>query len=383
MNQGQPAAAEPAPKPSFSKTLVISGVGMNEGGILTVLRDFTAAAERTLSSEWRIVVLAHKKELMNCARAEVMEYPTIKSSWFRRIGFELFTSRRLAKELGATVWFAMHDITPLVDTERQYVYCHNPTPFTRPTFRSLRFDRIFVIHSLLYRYIYSLNIKRNTKVFVQQKWIRERFLRDFGARDVVVSRPAKNGKNAGGGVRAAAIRKPSLKRWIYPTFPRHFKNVEVVGLALELLEKNPEWSGEVVVTIDGSENTYAKWLCERFGHLRSLKLIGRQTAAQMARLYSAADGLIFPSKLETWGLPITESQERGLPLLVADLEYAYETVGHYDAVTFFDPNDPAALAKLLLDLSTGQARMGSTESVEIRDDFVVTGWDNLVHEVCN
>jgi glycosyltransferase involved in cell wall biosynthesis len=369
---------------SATKTLVVSGVGMKEGGILTVLREFVSAAENILSDEWRIVVLAHKRDLLTCQRAEVREYPAIKASWLKRMWFELWTSRKLAEELNAEVWFAMHDITPLVRAPRQYVYCHNPTPFTRPTLRAFRFDRVFVIHSLLYRYIYSLNIRRNAKVFVQQGWIRDKFIKDFGARDVVVSRPVEIEAKARPAPAGNFIRKSVLKRWLYPTFPRHFKNIEVIGQALERLEKTtPEWAGEVMVTIDGSENEYSRWICERFGKLRSLRLIGRQEASEMARLYSEVDGLLFSSKLETWGLPISEAQTHDLALLVAEREYAHETVGRYHSVSFFDPDDPVELAQLLLGLSKGEVEIGSTEDAKIEAEYVVAGWENLVREVCN
>lgn len=362
-----------------TRTLVISGVNMTEGGILSVLREVVSAAENVLESHWRIVVLAHRKDLLNVKRAEVIEFPFIKASWLRRMWFELVTSRRIAGELRAEVWLAMHDITPLVNVDRQYVYCHNPTPFTSLSIRALYFDRVFVAFSLLYGVLYSLNIRRNREVFVQQAWIRDAFILRFGARSVVVARPM-----------AALQRDPKLfrvasgplRRWIYPTFPRHFKNVEIVGEALALLESDPAWSGEVLVTIDGSEGRYARYLRRRFGELRTLRFVGRQDAIGMKKLYEQADGLLFPSKLETWGLPITEAQSYGLPILVADLDYARETVGNYDAVTFFNPTDALALAALLHDLSLGKVAPGSASVPPPEAQHTLFGWDALVRRVC-
>ena len=350
---------------------------MSEGGILTVLRNFVTAAEQTLPPEWRIVVLAHRRDLLSCERAQVREFPEIKASWLKRMAFELRDSRSLAKELGATVWFAMQDITPLVDVERQYVYCHNPTCFTRPTLRAVYFDWVFVAHSLLYGWLYSLNIRRNAVVFVQQSWIRDAFLARFGARDVMVSRPSLQ-------LHAARARRTSrpLRRWIYPTFPRHFKNVEVIGEALEILERDPAWSGEVLLTVAGDEGRYARYLKRRFAALRTLKFIGRQDAARMAALYEEADGLLFSSKLETWGLPISEAQSHGLPMLVADMRYARETVGSYDGVTFFDPCDASTLADLLRALANGTLPLGSAVSASSSDVPAIVGWDALVGEVC-
>lgn len=359
------------------KTLVLSGVNMTEGGILSVLRHVTEAAEKLLPPEWRIVVLAHSRSLLSVRRAEVREFPDIKASWFKRMRFELVESKAIARELGATVWVAMHDITPLVEVPRQYVYCHNPSCFSRPNLRSLYFDKKFVAHSLLYGFLYSLNIRRNTAVFVQQSWISDAFIKRFGARDVVVSRPSTLAHPQ----HARRLCGP-LRRWIYPTFPRHFKNVEVIGEALEILERDPSWTGEVILTVDGSEGRYAGYLKRRFGRLRTLKFIGRQDAVGMAALYEGADGLLFPSKLETWGLPITEAQSYGLPMLVADELYAHETVGSYDGVTFFDPNDAKSLATLLKELLTSALPLGRGTSEALSSVPTLVGWDALVREVC-
>jgi glycosyltransferase involved in cell wall biosynthesis len=358
-------------------TLVLSGVNMTEGGILSVLRNVVTAAEKILPPQWRIIVLAHQKSLLKVTRAEVLEFPAIKSSWWKRMYFELFTSRELARNLGATVWVAMHDITPLVDVKRQYVYCHNPTCFTRPTLRSLYFDWIFFAHSLLYGFLYSLNIRRNEQVFVQQSWIRDAFIKRFGAREVTVARPISPAHST-----CAHNIKGPLQRWIYPTFPRHFKNIEIIGDALEILERNSSWAGEVQVTITGDESRYARYLKKRFGHLRTLKFVGRQSATQMANLYVNADGLLFPSKLETWGLPITEAQIHGLPMLIADLKYAHETVGSYEGVSFFDPTDAKGLAKLLLGFSAGEAKLGSTVSTDQSDVPTEVGWEALIQNCC-
>lgn len=378
MSVEQPVTASPDDL-SPRRTLVISGVNMTEGGILSVLRSVVEAAERTLDDSWDILVLAHRRDLLATRRATVREYPDIKASWWRRMKFELVTSHRISQERPVEAWLALHDITPRVVAQRQYVYCHNPTCFTRPTLRALFFDWIFVAHSLLYGWLYSLNIRRNTEVFVQQAWIREEFLRRFGARSVAVSRPAAPAHHA---AVAATGEARSLRRWVYPTFPRHFKNVEVIGQALEILERSSEWAGEVAVTIAGDESRYARWLLRRFGHLKTLKFIGRQGPAQMKALYDGADGLLFPSKLETWGLPITEAQSLGLPLLVADLQYAHETVGDYDAVTFFDPLDAPALADELRALSTGAVAPGRARGGSLTSSHVLTGWDALVAEVC-
>ena len=106
-------------------------------------------------------------------------------------------------------------------------------------------------------------------------------------------------------------------------------------------------------TIDGTENRYARWLRSRFGKLRSLHWIGRQSREQMLEQYNQVDCLVFPSRAETWGLPISEAKQAQLPLLVADLPYARETVGSWDRVAFFPPQDAQTLAQQMAAIVNG------------------------------
>jgi glycosyltransferase involved in cell wall biosynthesis len=135
----------------------------------------------------------------------------------------------------------------------------------------------------------------------------------------------------------------------------------LLGDCLTLLETDPMWNGEVVITIDGSENAYAAQMRARYGALRTLRFIGLQPPEAMDTLYRSADAILFPSLLETWGLPLTEARTLGLPILAADLPYAHESVGRCGNVCFFDPTDAPALADLMLQLHRGDKTFGTAD----------------------
>ena len=111
--------------------------------------------------------------------------------------------------------------------------------------------------------------------------------------------------------------------------------------AVKLLQARGVRNFEVRLTIDGTENRYARWLKRRFGQLPNLRFLGLQSHDRMLEHYKEGNALLFPSRLETWGLPITEAKQHQLPMLVAEVPYAHETVGEYDLVSFFDPQNPA------------------------------------------
>ena len=56
-------------------------------------------------------------------------------------------------------------------------------------------------------------------------------------------------------------------------------------------------------------------------------------------MYRESDFLIFPSSIETLGLPLLEASEFGINILSINLEYAKEVLSDYKNVVFLDCND--------------------------------------------
>jgi glycosyltransferase involved in cell wall biosynthesis len=70
--------------------------------------------------------------------------------------------------------------------------------------------------------------------------------------------------------------------------------------------------------------------------------LGSVTNAELAALYSLADGLIFPSLEEGFGWPIAEAQSCGCPVFTSNRAPMSEVGGR--SATTFDPTDPASAA---------------------------------------
>ncbi|MBZ9625184.1 glycosyltransferase [Clostridium sp. FP2] len=175
--------------------------------------------------------------------------------------------------------------------------------------------------------------------------MREEFIQKYKLKSVIVARPTVAISEV---VNTNYSNEQKNKyKFIYPSYPRFFKNFEVVCMACEILEGKGITAYEVFLTIDGNENKYSKDLKKRYGKLRSVNFMGLQERKHLFNLYGAADCMIFPSKLESWGLPISEFKGTGKSMLVADLPYAHETIGTYDKVCFFNPDNSVELAKLM------------------------------------
>jgi glycosyltransferase involved in cell wall biosynthesis len=322
------------------RTIVISAVNLVEGGTLKVLQDCLREVRQSLP-DWRIVALVNNRNVVNTDGIEIMEMPEPKTSWLKRIFAEYFQFKKISKKINPDIWWSLHDMTPNVKAKSRFVYCHNPTPFFRFTFKQLWLEPKLILFSGLYSLFYKINIKSNRAVIVQQDWLRHGFKRMYGVREVIVAHPVENQ------VVPALQKSGPIKTFVYPSLSRVFKNFELIAEAARLLESEADWQGQIMLTINPTETRLARDLYRRYGNVRGLHFIGRQDRAAMTKLYEQMDCLLFPSRLETWGLPISETKSLGKPMIVADLPYAYETVGSYDQARFVDPDDPRALADIM------------------------------------
>jgi glycosyltransferase involved in cell wall biosynthesis len=325
--------------------IVISAVNLTEAGPLSILTDCLDYAARALTDRYDIVALVHKAQLVRAPGVRVLEFPASKRSWLIRLYYEYLGFLPLSRRLEPYLWLSLHDMTPNVRAQRRAVYFHNPAPFFRLQFKDVVLEPRFSLFVLLYGLLYSINLLKNRYVVVQQDWIRQEVKARYGAGTVIVAHPEPAAPPA---VPTADLpRRKARTVFFYPTAARYHKNIEVIGLAVQRLVAAGLRNFEVRITIDGRENRYARRIAAMFGAVPEMRLLGRQTRDAVYALYREADCLVFPSRLETWGLPITEFKPLGKPILVADCRYAAETVGDYGNAALFGPGDADGLSDLM------------------------------------
>jgi glycosyltransferase involved in cell wall biosynthesis len=99
---------------------------------------------------------------------------------------------------------------------------------------------------------------------------------------------------------------------------------------------------------------------EREGKVQHLRYV---PDGELERLYAGAAGLIFPSLYEGFGLPAVEAMSKGCPVLCSSVASLPE-IGGADAAAYARPDDPDAIAHILLewerhpDRRLSQARRG-------------------------
>ena len=206
------------------------------------------------------------------------------------------------------------------------------------------------LFAMFTKYAYKVNIRSNKYLIVQQNWLREGFSRMFGLnRDKFIVAPPQR--------KAVEAVPDSIRNqgytFFYASTPDCHKNFETLCEAARLLEDEiGKEKFKVVLTLSGEENKYSRWLYGKWGDVSSIYFAGFMSKERLYGYYKAADCLVFPSKVETWGLPITEFMEVSgdKPMLLSDLPYAHETASGASNVCFFNPSDPKGLKERMKEL---------------------------------
>lgn len=338
------------------KTIVISAVNLVEGGAYTILREcLLALSKLNIENRYKIVALVNNHTDLNFENIEFVDFPKAKKNWVYRIYYEYCGFKKLSKQLKPYLWLSLHDITPNVLATVRAVYCHNPTPFYKAKKSDFRHSYKLVLFSFFYKYLYRINIKKNNFVIVQQKWIKEAFVHnyDLHGEQVLVAYP--NTKTAVVEVGSSTIsdNKKSKKTFFYPSLSRTFKNFEFVCEAVKVLNAQAVEGFEVLLTLDGMEDSYASWVVNKYKDVDNIKFIGLIPYSKMADCYRKTDCLIFPSRLETWGLPISEFAQYDKPMLLIDLPYAHETSIGAKYVDYFNAESCRDLAQKMENVIKG------------------------------
>nr|WP_294900914.1 glycosyltransferase [uncultured Pedobacter sp.] len=340
------------------KTIVVSGVNLVVGGTLTILRDCLSYLSSLPIDEYKIVAVVHKKELASYPNIEYIEIPWAKKNWIYRLWCEYYTFKNISKTLSPVyLWLSLHDTSPNVLAQRRAVYCHNSFPFYNWGFMDIFFNYKIVLFAMFSKWAYYFNIKKNDFVIIQQQWLKDEFINIFGLerKKLLIAYPDKSID------RVEVFTSDSLGRenltkpfkFFFASSASTHKNFHLICQASKNIEESGITDFEVYLTINPTGNKYERWLYKKFSNVKSISFIGFLKKDDLVSMYQRSDCFIFPSKIETWGLPISEFAKTNKPMLLADLPYARSTAKGSNSVAFFNPNNVGELESLMKSLMKG------------------------------
>jgi len=357
-------------------TIVVFDVPASESGALAILNDFFDYVLRVDNSgyHWVFVVstdsLDQKLAASGNRRVSVVRCPQAKEGWVRRLFFEVFEAPKLVRKYHADRILSLQNLAILRTKIPQIIYLHQSLPYVNQRFSYFRAEeRFLAIYADVLRLLIGASLRIARAIIVQTTWFAEAILdkHRIEAKKISIIPPSASFR--------APVESKELDRglFFYPTTPFVYKNIDLIIDAVEHLVGNG-LNPRVVVTITGFENRYSARLLRRIiSHkLQSnLLFIGRVSREEVLSYYSQAT-LLFPSRLESFGLPLLEARLCGSLVLASRTPFALEILAGYSSAHFYGGDDSGSLADLMSAVLTGdldreetpRAKDGSWVSVD-------------------
>lgn len=324
------------------RTLVYD-VAADSGGAATVLQSFYEEFKKDTENEYIFVLSVY--ELPETENIKVLNFPEVKKSMLHRLYFDHFVAHKLVKKYKADRVLSLQNIELPHTNVPQTVYEHNALPFSEYKFKPWEAFRPWYSQQILGRMM-KKSIRRAEKVLVQTNWMKEEIIRQCGI-------PADRVE-----VKFPPVKMLKTHPWkmdetcptfFYPAGPPAYKNHRTFLKACELLKEQGMEDYRVIWTVTGEENEGMKKLkAEAEEKQLPIEFIGPVPRTQLFEQY-ASSVLVFPSYIETIGLPLLEARSVGAPILAADCLYARDGVGDYEGAEFYPPMDAEKLRWLLIE----------------------------------
>lgn len=318
--------------------IVVNDIAASVGGALTVLQSFHDYVRNSDDgNEW--VFLLGSDLIDQSAQISTVVVPEVKKSWLHRLAFDAVSGRRVIRSLHPDVVLSLQNTITYGVRCPQIIYVHQSLPFQKwKNFSPLRSDeRLMSIYQHAIGAVIKQSVRRATHVIVQTDWMRNAILEQVGIpSDRIDTIPPDledlDAYRYEGEVPTGAF--------IYPTSDHSYKNNECIQEACRLLEKQGITEFKVTMTIGTGQAT-------------NVDAIGRLSRSEILERLSRST-LLFPSYIESYGLPLAEARALGSVVLAADLPYAREVLNGYANAHYFDPESPAGLAALMADVVRGE-----------------------------
>lgn len=354
------------------------------GGALSILRQFLAELKSNeVAKSYRWIVFV-SNDLVNEYNDDHIEIVKVNAKkWRNRIWWETH---------GISRWLDKHHIRPDIAVSfmsvgfrrlncSQIIYIHQSLPLG-----DFREFKIFELKARFYTWgigkWMKWSIKRDSTIVVQTNWMKEAVSSklEIPHSQIHVINPE-----------VKPLSKPEIEhaalasyQLFYPAVPGvSYKNHELLIRMLSITkEKNPQLHSKIRLSItckpdDNKLTKYYYRLSKKLAVDEKIDWKGYLSKTDMLREYIASDIVLFPSKLETFGLPLVEAASLGKPLLVLDKPYAHDVLDRYSGVDFL-PNEPVEWANGIEHLVTKRKKASFqplvTEDSNGWKDFVKLTW---------
>lgn len=327
--------------------VLVYDVAAEDGGGLLLLKEFHEAA-KTAPNHIKWVFLTSLPELDAAENIEVHRYPEIKKSWLNRLRFEHREMPRIIQEEKPDLVISLQNMPVKRCKVRQFVYLHQSLQYCPKKFSFFKKEeRSLAIRQRLIGQVIKNAMPKAEHIFVQTQWIKDAtcaWLKRPEEEVTVV--PVKLRED----VPVLPFTGENSKDFFYPARAEVYKNHEAIIEACKILQSRGITDYRVILPLQ--PGGFTEKIRQQAENL-PIEILGALSYEEVWQHYSKAT-LLFPSYLETCGLPMLEAKMAGSRILASDMPFSHEALDGYPNARFFPYDDPKRLADQMQAIIEGE-----------------------------
>ena len=331
--------------------VLVVDVAASESGALTILSQYYKKLLQNKDDHYYFCIST--PQISDSENITVLKFPWVKKSWFHRLYFDYIISRKLLKKYKIDSILSLQNTVVPGTKLKQTVYLHQPLPFVEYRFKLMQNGKLWAYQRIISLFIFH-SIKKADRLIVQTKWMKDAAIKRcrVSADKITVEQPdferfiTYKFKDTNEG----------RKTLFYPASSYIYKNHSIILEACKVLKEEGITDYTVVLTIDGTEDKNSvKLLKDSKKAGINFKFEGYMNHGKVLKMYSKSV-LLFPSYIETFGLPLKEARMSDTYVIASDCAFSREILEDYKRAYFFDPfcaSELAAAIKTVISMSEG------------------------------
>lgn len=335
------------------KNIVLIATACRTGGALTIYKQFISHLKEYINGNRYCVFIHPDMPKPEIEGVIYIEHDT--SRHLDRILFDWVNCRKMLDErrIVPDVVLSLQNtgVRSLKDC-RTIIYYHQSLPFYPHKWNPFdKEERTLFYYKHIYPYFVRMSLTEKTDVIVQIPFIKRGFMSrfDFEEEKIHVLFPDMEKIDA---EKVIPYEFGDDKvHMLYPATAWSYKNHKAIIESLNLVRSlDPELLSRIVVhfTVSKGENHDLDKMIREYDLEQNIVYEGVVSHDVLLSMYKAASVMLFPSEIETLGLPLLEAAMFGLPILVSDLDYAREVLANYDGQRYISPDDYAGWAREIM-----------------------------------